>query len=136
MKAFQPNQQIGNDQTTNNNQKETINMATNQTTCQKCLGTGKYNVPLKDGSIGKCFACKGTGIKAINTNPMSEAQVKFIRSLFKQLQEFLTQEEQDEIISIMRAHIAGTQKQTVAWASAKIDELKKLQKAIDDAYIG
>ena len=135
MKANQPTHQIGNDPTTTNNNKETNNMATT-TTCQKCLGTGKYNVPLKDGSIGKCFACKGTGMKAINTNPMSEAQVKFIRSLFKQLQEFLTQEEQDEIISIMRAHIAGTQKQTVAWASAKIDELKKLQKAIDNAYNG
>lgn len=135
MKANQPTQQIGNDPTTTNNNKETNNMATT-TTCPKCLGTGKYNIPLKDGSIGNCFTCKGTGVKKVNTNPMSKAQVGKIRSLYKQLEEFLTKEEQTELISIMRAHIAGTQQQTVAWGSAKIDELINLQKAIDNAYNG
>jgi len=126
MKAKKPTPEIGNDLTTTTNNKETINMAPNQPICPKCLGTGKYNVPLKDGSIGQCFTCKGTGIKKANTNPMSEAQVKFIRSLFKQVGEFLTEEERNEIITIMKAHIAGTQTQTVTWASAVIDKLKSL----------
>lgn len=135
MKAEEPNEEIvivDRRVNNNNNKKEANTMATNETTCPKCFGTGKYNVPLKDGSIGKCFACKGTGIKAINTNPMSEAQIKFIRNLFAEAKEFMTEDEQKNLIEKMRKHISGEQQQTISWASAAIDKLKQINR--DNAY--
>jgi len=130
MKANQPTPEIGNDLTTTNNNKETINMANNQPTCPKCLGTGKYNVPLKDGSIGNCFTCKGTGFKKVNTNPMSEAQVNLIRNLFKELQQVLAKDEKNEIIKIMTAHIA-----VFFFGRAKTSSLSKCHKPrVDGLY--
>lgn len=141
MKANQPTQQIGNDPTTTNNNKETNNMATT-TTCPKCLGTGKYNVPLKDGSIGNCFTCKGTGTKRVNTNPMSQAQINLIRSLYKEVKGYMSERDRDILVEMMQEHIRITNGElcdvdgnprygyglvTVSWASAKIDELKKLK---------
>lgn len=141
MKANQPTQQIGNDPTTTNNNKETNNMATT-TTCPKCLGTGKYNVPLKDGSIGNCFACKGTGTKRVNTNPMSQAQINLIRSLYKEVKGYMSERDRDILVEMMQEHIritngelcgyegvpfTGYELLTVSWASAKIDELKQLK---------
>lgn len=129
MKANQPTPEIGNDLTTTNNNKETINMATNQPTCPKCLGTGNYNVPLKDGSIGKCFTCKGTGTKQSQNRAMTEAQIKLIRSLYKEAQGFMTKEQQSNLENKMVAHINGEQKQTVQWASNAIDKLFEIKRA-------
>lgn len=138
MKAIQPKEEViviiedGFDTETNNNKKEAITMATNSTTCPKCSGTGIYNVPLKDGSIGKCFACKGTGTKQSSTRPMTEAQVKFIRNLFAEAKEFMTEDQQNNLIEKMRKHISGEQQQTLSWASAAIDKLKEIKR--DNAY--
>lgn len=139
MKANEPNEEIiiiddgFDDQTNNNNnKKEDVTMTTDANTCPKCSGTGKYHTPLKDGSIGKCFACKGTGTKQVNTRPMTEAQIKFIRSLFNQVREFMSEEKANNLIAIMKAHISGEKTQTVTWASEAIDKLKEIQR--DNAY--
>ncbi len=136
MKAIQPKEEViviiedGFDtETNNNNKKEATTMATNSTTCPKCSGTGIYNVPLKDGSIGKCFPCKGTGINQSSTRPMSEAQIKLIRSLFAEAQGFMTKEQQNNLTNKMVAHINGSQKQTSKWASAAIDKLFEIKRA-------
>ena len=129
MKANQPKEDViviiedGFDSNTNNVHKEDNNM-TNQA-CQKCSGTGKYHTPLKDGSIGKCFACKGTGTTKVD--PMTEAQIKFIRDLFKQVVDKMSKEKADNLVRIMKAHIAGEEIQSKRWASAAIDQLKAIK---------
>lgn len=135
MKAIQPKEEViviiedGFDDQTNNNKKEVATMATNSTTCPKCSGTGIYDKPLKDGSIGKCFACKGTGVKQVKTYTMSEAQIKLIRNLFKEAQGFMTEDQQNNLTNKMVAHINGSQKQTSKWASAAIDKLFEIKRA-------
>lgn len=136
MKAIQPKEEViviiedGFDtETNNNNKKEATTMATNSTTCPKCSGTGIYNVPLKDGSIGKCFPCKGTGINQSSIRPMTEAQVKLIRSLFAETKGFMTEDQQNNLTNKMVAHINGSQKQTSKWASAAIDKLFEIKRA-------
>lgn len=96
-------------------------------TCTKCSGTGMYNIALKDGSFGKCFACKGTGIKAFNSKPMSDAQVKFIRDLFKEVKEKMTEDQINNLVNAMKAHISGTETKSMTWASAAIDKLKAIK---------
>lgn len=134
MKAIQPKEEViiiedGFDTENNNNKKEATTMATNSTTCPKCSGTGIYNVPLKDGSIGKCFPCKGTGINQSSTRPMTEAQVKLIRNLFAEAEQFMTEDQKSNLIKKMTAHINGSQKQTSKWASAAIDKLFEIKRA-------
>ncbi len=130
MKAIQPKEDViviiedGFD-TNTNNKKEATTMAPN--TCQKCSGTGLYNVPLKDGSIGKCFACKGTGTKQSSNKTMSKAQIDFIRDLFKQVKEHMTETQVDNLINSMRGHIAGTELKSMTWASTAIDQLKAIK---------
>ena len=102
-------------------------MTNNNTNCPKCSGTGLYNVPLKDGSIGKCFACKGTGTKQSSTRPMSEAQIKFIRDLFREVKEFMTEDQINNLVNAMKAHIDGTEVRSTKWASAAIDKLKDIK---------
>jgi uncharacterized Zn finger protein (UPF0148 family) len=130
VKAIQPKEEViviiedGFDTNTNNNKKEAT-MAPN--TCPKCSGTGLYNVPLKDGSIGKCFACKGTGTKQSSTRLMSDAQIKFIRDLFKQVKEHMTEDEINNLVNAMRGHIDGTEAKSITWASTAIDKLKAIK---------
>jgi hypothetical protein len=107
----------------NNNKKEANTMAPDN--CAKCSGTGKYHTPLKDGSIGNCFACKGTG--KTKMEPMTEAQIKFIRDLFKQVKQFMAEYDEAKLISDMKAHIAGEQIQSKRWASVAIDDLKAIK---------
>lgn len=121
--------------------------------CEKCIGTGKW--PTQKNPEGKCFNCKGTG--RILFKPMSEAQIKFIRSLFKQLVSlqvradqsndellieelelsFFSKEEQDEMISVMKAHKALEFQLSSRWASNKIEEykdrIKRYQTALEKA---
>jgi hypothetical protein len=131
VKAIQPKEEViviiedGFDTPINNNKKEATTMAPN--TCQKCSGTGLYNVPLKDGSIGKCFTCKGTGTKQSSTRSMSEPQIKFIRDLFKQVKEHMTEDEINNLVKAMRGHIDGTEIKSITWASAAIDKLKLIK---------
>jgi hypothetical protein len=80
---------------------------------------------LKDGSIGNCFACKGTG--KTKMEPMTEAQIKFIRDLFKQVKQFMAEYDEAKLISDMKAHIAGEQIQSKRWASVAIDDLKAIK---------
>jgi len=130
VKAIQPKEDViviiedGFD-TNTNNKKEATTMAPN--TCQKCSGTGLYNVPLKDGSIGKCFACKGTGTKQSSNKAMSTAQIDFIRDLFKQVKEHMTETQIDNLVNSMRGHIAGTELKSMTWASTAIDHLKAIK---------
>lgn len=124
MKAIQPKEEIIIIEDGFDNKKEAT-MAPN--TCPKCSGTGLYNVPLKDGSIGKCFACKGTGTKQSSTRLMSDAQIKFIRDLFKQVKEHMTEDEINNLVNAMRGHIDGTEAKSITWASAAIDKLKAIK---------
>lgn len=132
MKATQREEQItiiedGFNHQTTNNKKEATNMATNANTCPKCSGTGVYNVPLKDGSIGKCFTCKGTGTKQPQNRAMTEAQIKFIRDLFAEAKQFMTQEQIDNLVNAMLAHKSGAHTKSIQWASAAIDKLKEIK---------
>jgi hypothetical protein len=132
MKATQREKEItiiedGFNHQTTNNKKEATNMATNANTCPKCSGTGAYNVRLKDGSIGKCFACKGTGTKEPYARAMTEAQVKFIRELFAEAKQFMTQEQIDNLVKAMLAHKSGAHVKSIQWASAAIDKLKAIK---------
>lgn len=130
--------------------------------CEKCNATGKW--PTQKNPEGKCFSCKGTG--RILFKVMSEAQIKFIRSLFKQLVSlqdkadkipalpwallandeslieelelsFFSKEEQDEMIAIMKSHIALEFQLSSRWASNKIEEykdrIKRYQVALEKA---
>lgn len=97
--------------------------------CEKCSGTGVYNVPLKDGSIGKCFTCKGTGTKKVNTKPMSKAQENLIRNLYKEVMQFMNEDQKNNLINKMTKHINGEQQQTIQWASAAIDKLLAIKAA-------
>jgi hypothetical protein len=124
MKAIQPKEEIIIIEDGFDNKKEAT-MAPN--TCPKCSGTGLYNVPLKDGSIGKCFACKGTGTKQSSTRLMSDAQIKFIRDLFKQVKEHMTEDEINNLVNAMRGHIDGTEAKSITWASTAIDKLKAIK---------
>jgi hypothetical protein len=62
-----------------------------------------------------------------NTNKqkaMSEKQVAFIRDLFKQVKDTMPEQEQENLINKMKAHLDGTNIQSTKWASAAIDKLK------------
>ena len=72
-----------------------------------------------------CYGCLGTGTK--RAKPMTENQVKYIRSLFTQMREAMTIDEQDSLVTKMKAHIDGTNVLTTVWASAAITKLNKLQ---------
>jgi hypothetical protein len=124
MKAIQPKEEIIIIEDGFDNKKEAT-MAPN--TCPKCSGTGLYNVPLKDGSIGKCFACKGTGTKQPQNRAMTEAQIKFIRDLFAEAKQFMTQEQIDNLVNAMLAHKSGAHTKSIQWASAAIDKLKEIK---------
>jgi hypothetical protein len=129
MKAIQPKEEIIIIEDGFDNKKEAT-MAPN--TCPKCSGTGMYNIALKDGSFGKCFACKGSGTKQSNTRPMTEKQVKFIRDLFREVKEHMTEDQINNLVKAMRGHIDGTETKSITWASAAIDKLKSIQ--MDNAY--
>jgi hypothetical protein len=118
MKAQTPDQNIS------NNNKET-KMAS--TPCPKCLGTGKYNVPLKDGSIGNCFACKGTGIKAVNDKPASDAQIKYICDLFGVCGWKMTEDQKKNLINAVSNHINGIETKSMTWGCAAIEKLKAIK---------
>lgn len=92
-------------------------------TCTRCEGTGQYSYSLRHGTM--CYGCLGTGTK--NAKPMTENQVKYIRSLFTQMREAMTIDEQDSLVTKMKAHIDGTNVLTTVWASAAIAKLNKLQ---------
>jgi len=57
-------------------------------------------------------------------NPMTVKQINFIRSLFKEVGELMTIDEQESLIAKMNAHKNGTHVLTTKWASAAIDKLK------------
>ena len=92
-------------------------------TCTRCEGTGQYSYSLRHGTM--CYGCLGTGTK--RAKPMTENQVKYIRSLFTQMREAMTIDEQDSLVTKMKAHIDGTNVLTTVWASAAITKLNKLQ---------
>ena len=58
----------------------------------------------------------------MNDKAMTPKQVAFIRSLFRQLGEYLTEEQKATIIAKMKSHIDGTQVQSTRWASAAINK--------------
>lgn len=55
---------------------------------------------------------------------MSDKQVAFIRSLFKQVKGIMPEQEQENLINKMKAHLDGTNPLSTKWASAAIDKLK------------
>ena len=57
-------------------------------------------------------------------NPMTVKQINFIRSLFKEVGELMTIDEQESLIAKMNAHKNGTHVLTTKWAQAAIDKLK------------
>ena len=60
----------------------------------------------------------------IKQQPMTDKQIKFIRSLFLEVKSNMTIDEQESLIIKMKAHIDGTNVLTTKWASAAIDKLK------------
>jgi len=92
-------------------------------TCTRCQGTGQHSFSSKHGTM--CYGCLGTGTKS--AKPMTESQVKYIRSLFIQVKEAMTIDEQDSLVTKMKAHIDGTNVLTTVWASAAIAKLKTFQ---------
>jgi hypothetical protein len=57
-------------------------------------------------------------------NPMTVKQINFIRSLFKEVGELMTIDEQESLIAKMNAHKDGTNVLTTKWAQKAIDKLK------------
>ena len=58
---------------------------------------------------------------------MTDSQIKYIRSLFIQVKEAMTIDEQDSLVTKMKAHIDGTNVLTTVWASTAIAKLKTFQ---------
>ena len=58
---------------------------------------------------------------------MTDSQIKYIRSLFIQVKEAMTIDEQDSLITKMKAHIDKTNVLTTVWGSAAIAKLKTFQ---------
>lgn len=102
-----------------------INTAT--VSCKRCAGTGMYTKPLKDGSIGKCFSCQGAGVKQVDIYPMTKAQIAYIRTLYSEVMNFLTQKEDQVLVDKMCKHISGEQQQSCSWASAAIEKLLSMK---------
>lgn len=61
---------------------------------------------------------------APKNKPMTDKQIKFIRSLFLEVKSNMTIDEQESLTTKMKAHIDGTNVLTTKWASAAIDKLK------------
>lgn len=59
-----------------------------------------------------------------NQKPMSQKQVGFIRDLFKQVKDIMPEQEQENLVNKMKAHLDGTAIQSMKWGSAAIDKLK------------
>jgi len=55
---------------------------------------------------------------------MTVKQINFIRSLFKEVGELMTIDEQESLIAKMNAHKDGTHVLTTKWAQKAIDKLK------------
>lgn len=67
----------------------------------------------------------------MDTKPMTEKQVKFIRDLFKEVGDHLPDEKQDNLVRIMRAHLDGSDIKDTRWGSAAIDALKAVKTQIN-----
>jgi hypothetical protein len=92
-------------------------------TCDRCNGCGEHSFNLRYGKV--CFKCSGSGLML---DPlMTEAQIKFIRQLFKSVKDSMTIDEQEELIEIMKSAINGTKRVNKHWAGQTIDKLKNLQ---------
>jgi hypothetical protein len=59
---------------------------------------------------------------------MTDSQVKYIRSLFAQVKEAMTIDEQESLVTKMKAHLDKTNVLTTVWASSAIAKLKTFQK--------
>ena len=110
--------------------KEQTNKSTNkgesamtqvEETCPRCKGTGLY-LP-KEGA--KCFKCNGQ--KVVMYNKMTDKQIGMIRSLFKQVREAMTVDEQQSLITKMNKHNNGTKICSTVWANKAIEKLMKYQ---------
>jgi hypothetical protein len=93
-------------------------------TCTRCEGTGQHSFSSKHGTM--CYGCLGTGTKS--AKPMTDSQVKYIRSLFAQVKEAMTIDEQESLVTKMKAHLDKTNVLTTVWASSAIAKLKTFQK--------
>jgi hypothetical protein len=67
----------------------------------------------------------------MDTKPMSEKQVKFIRDLFKEVGDHLPDEKQANLVRIMKAHLDGSDTKDTRWGSAAIDALKAVKTQIN-----
>ena len=92
-------------------------------TCDRCNGCGEHSFNLRYGKV--CFKCSGSGL--MRDPLMTEAQIKFIRQLFKSVKDSMTIDEQEELIEIMKSAINGTKRVNKHWAGQTIDKLKNLQ---------
>lgn len=90
-------------------------------TCPRCKGTGLY-LP-KEGA--KCFKCDGQ--KVVMYNKMTDRQIAKIRSLFKQVREAMTIDEQESLITKMNEHNNGANIRSTVWANKAIEKLIKIQ---------
>jgi hypothetical protein len=67
----------------------------------------------------------------MDTKPMSEKQVKFIRDLFKEVGDHLPDEKKANLVRIMKAHLDGSDIKDTKWGSAAIDALKAVKTQIN-----
>jgi len=58
---------------------------------------------------------------------MTDSQIKYIRSLFIQVKQTMTIDEQNSLVTKMKAHIDKTNVLTTVWGSAAIAKLKTFQ---------
>ena len=67
--------------------------------------------------------------------PMTDKQVKYIRDLFKEVKDLLTEEEQQNLVDRMKAHLDGSVVRDTRWAAAAIDKMRarKTQAALAKA---
>ena len=123
-----------NQQTTNNegkeamsNQPTTIREVNPMKQCKHQVWDWKL-IPGQINTDYKAVYCELCGEQlaqlAPKNKPMTDKQIKFIRSLFLEVKSNMTIDEQESLTTKMKAHIDGTNVLTTKWASAAIDKLK------------
>jgi hypothetical protein len=123
-----------NQETTNNERKEamsnqptTIREVNPMKQCKHQVWDWKL-IPGQVNTDYKAVYCELCGEQlaqlAPKNKPMTDKQIKFIRSLFLEVKSNMTIDEQESLTTKMKAHIDGTNVLTTKWASAAIDKLK------------
>jgi len=121
-------------ETTNNERKEamsnqptTIREVNPMKQCKHQVWDWKL-IPGQVNTDYKAVYCELCGEQlaqlAPKNKPMTDKQIKFIRSLFLEVKSNMTIDEQESLTTKMKAHIDGTNVLTTKWASAAIDKLK------------